>query len=187
LRATKFAGPTLDPEPYVGTATYIADGHPNGVVIMGSQLNNRVVGIGGWPVRLVQIDVPQLALQPPFNDPATYDPVTAETAFPKLGVVARQLEVRDSVYLIQLSSNFPNSQYFERRLNSGPWTRIPDLDILPVGQCRVEYRSVDAMGILSATAVLDVWVPRASGFAESGLIGSVRSQTQLCMPSGSSP
>jgi hypothetical protein len=152
------------------------------MVIMGSQLNNRVVGIGGWPVRLVQINVPQLALESPFNDAVTYDPVPANVAFPALEVVEQQLQVQDSVYVIQLSSTFPNYQRLERRVNSGAWQSVASVDVLPVGQCRVEYHSVDAVGSVSATAVLDVWVPRANGFVEAGLPGTLRRQAQYCLP-----
>ena len=147
---------------------------------MGSQLNNRVVGIGGWPARLVQINVPQLALEPLFNNPVTYDPVTAEVAFPTLGVAAQQPQAQDSVYLVQLSSTFPNYERLERRLNGGPWQSVGSVDVLPVGQCRIEYHSLDAMGNVSATAVLDLWVPRGDGFTQSGIPGSVRGQAQYC-------
>ncbi len=157
--------------------------NPGGMVIMGSQLNNLVVGIVGafsWPMRYVQIDVPQLALQPPFNDPSRYDPVTPETAFPRLGVGVQGLQVEDSVYVIHLSSTFPNSQQLERRLNGGAWESVAEVDVLPVGQCRVEYRSLDAVGNMSASAVFDVWVPRALGWIGSGLVGGVRGETLFC-------
>jgi len=180
LRATKFQGPTLDPETYIPSATYVAQ-HPNGMVIMGSQLNNRVVGIGGWPVRLVQIDVPQLAQYSPFNNPGKYDPVSSEVAFPTLGVVVQPPQIQDSVYVTQLSSTFPNYQRVERRLNGGAWQTVGSVDVLPVGQCRIEYHSVDVMGNVSATAALDLWLPRADGFAQSGIPGSVRSQAQYCI------
>src|SRR5207302_1622402 len=159
LRPTKLRGPNFDPDVYIPTATYV-DQHPDGMIIMGSQLNNRVVGIGGWPTRLVQINVPQLALEPPFNNPLSYDPVSAEVAFPTLGVVSQQLQVEDSAYVIQLSSTVPNHEHFERRLNGGGWRRVQDVDVLPVGQCRVEYRSVDALGNTGALGVFDIWVPR---------------------------
>src|SRR2546429_7224991 len=45
--------------------------HPQGMVIMGSQLNSRVVGIGGWSTRLVQINVPQLAFESPRSEEHT--------------------------------------------------------------------------------------------------------------------
>jgi len=180
LRATKLQGPSFDPQTYIPVASYVSQ-HPEGIVIMGSQLNNRVVGIGGWPARLVQINVPQLALEAPFNNPVTYDPVTAQVAFPPLGVVVPQPQAEDSGYVVQLSSTFPNYQRLERRLNGGAWQSVGSLDVLPVGQCRVEYHSVDTMGNVSATATLDLWVPRADGFTQSGTPGSVRSQAQYCI------
>jgi hypothetical protein len=181
LHPTKLSGPSFDPSVYIPNASYV-DQHPDGMVIMGSQLNNRVVGIGGWPIRLVQINVPQLALEPPFNNPISYDPVSADVAFPTLGVTVQQLQAQDSVYVIQLSSTFPNFQRLERRLNGGSWQTVASLDVLPVGQCRVEYRALDVGGNVSAMAAFDVWVPRAGGFVESAPPGSVRAQAQYCLP-----
>ncbi len=183
LQARKLLGPSFDPEVYVAGEAYISGTYADGMVIMGSQLNNRVVGIGGWPMRYVQIDVPQLAQESPFNNTLIYDRVTAPVAFPTLGVAIQQMQVQDSVSVIELSSTFPNHQRFERRLNGGAWENASDLDVLPVGQCRVEYRSVDAVGSISATTVLDVWVPRGSGFIESGVPGGLRSQARYCVSS----
>jgi len=183
LRATKFLGPSFDPQVYNAGDAYINDGHPEGFVIMGSQLNNRVVGVvglGGWPARNVQIDVPRLAQESPFNNATIYDRVTAPVAFPTLGAVIQQTQVQDSVYVIELSSTFPNHEHFERRLSGGAWESVANLDVLPVGQCRVEYRSVDGVGSISASTVLDVWVPRGAGFVESGPPGGARSQSRYC-------
>lgn len=182
LQPRKLAGPSYDPTVYVAGDSYIAEDHANGMVIMGSQLNNQVVGIVGsysWPMRYVQIDVPQLALEPPYNDPVKYAPVSATDAFPTLGVVVQQVQTEDSVYVAHLSSTLPNHQHFERRVDGGAWSTVSAVDVLPVGQCRVEYRSVDAMGNVGATSVLDVWVPRAPGFIDSGVAGSMRTETQL--------
>ncbi len=183
LRATKLLGPNFDPQTYIQGDSYLNE-HPEGMVIMGSQLNSRVVGIGGWSTRLVQIDVPRLATAPaPFNNPLSYVPVTAGDAFPTLGVVVQTLQVEDSVYVLQLSSTFPNHERFERRLNGGAWENVAALDVVPVGQCRAEYRSVDAVGSISANTVLEVWVPRGGAFVESGVAGSVRSQARYCVSS----
>lgn len=179
LQATKLQGPSFDPQVYAAGASYVGQ-HPEGMVIMGSQLNNRVVGIGGWPTRLVQVAVPALATESPFNDATLYDPVTASVAFPTLGVVLQQVQMQDSVYVTQLGSTLPNNQQFQRRVNGGAWQNVSGTDVLPVGQCRVEYRSVDAIGSTTGSAVLDVWVPRAPGFIESGLPGSVRGQSRYC-------
>ncbi len=179
LHPTKLGGPSFDPQVYVDNDTYVKE-HPGGMLIMGSQLNERVVGIGGWPVRLVQIDVPRLAIEAPYNNPIAYARVTSADAFPTLGVAALQLQVQDSVYVIHLTSTFPNHQRFERRLNGGTWERVTDVDVLPVGQCRVEYRSVDAVGSISANAALDVWVPRGATFLSVAAPGSPRSQARYC-------
>jgi hypothetical protein len=179
LRATKLAGPDFDSQVYVQTDSYLKR-HPDGIVIMGSQLNERAVGIAGWHTRLVQIDVPRLAQESPFNNTLVYDRVTADVAFPTLGPVVRELGVQDSVYVVQLSSTFPNHGHFERRSAGGPWETVQDGDVLPVGQCRVEYRSVDAVGNVSASTRLDVWVPRAPGFVEAGLPSGVRSRARSC-------
>jgi len=183
LQPRKLLGPSFDPEVYVAGAAYISGSYADGMVIMGSQLNNRVVGIGGWPMRYVQIDVSQLAQESPFNNTLIFDRVTAPVAFPTLGVAIQQTQVQDSVSVIALSSTFPNHQHFERRLNGGAWESVADLDVLPVGQCVVEYRSVDAVGSISGSTVLNVWVPRGAGFIESGVPGGVRSEARYCVSS----
>jgi hypothetical protein len=181
LKPNKLMGPTFDPEIYVGGWTYL-NTNPQGMVIMGAQLYNRVVGVGGgWTGRYVQIDVPRLATAgTPYDDPSEYDPVAATVAFPSLGVFVGQPRVEDSVYTVGLSSTFPNHDHFERRTSGGPWGRVTALDVLPLGACRVEYRSVDAVGSISASAVLDVWVPRAQAFVQSGDASATRKQAQYC-------
>jgi hypothetical protein len=152
------------------------------MVIMGGQLYNRVVGTGGaWTPRYVQIAVPSLDTAPsPYGDPQIYAPVTPADAFPTLGVVVQGTQAQDSVYIVQLSSTFPNHDHFERRLPGGTWQSVQNNDVLPVGQCRVEYRSVDGVGNTGASGALDVWIPRAPGFIESGVPGGVRAQARYC-------
>jgi hypothetical protein len=178
LRATKHVGPGFDPEVYIANEAYISTGQVGGMPIMGSQLNNRVVGIGGWHMRYVQIDVPRLAQEVPFNDSIVYARVTPEEAFPILGPVVEDVRVEDSVYVVHLSSTFPSHQRFERRLASQNWESVGDVDVLPVGATKVEYRSVDAAGRVSASAILDVWVPRTVDFVQSATPGTVRAQAQ---------
>jgi hypothetical protein len=84
------------------------------------------------------------------------------------------------VYVIQLASTFPNYQRSERRWNGGAWQTVGSVDVLPVGQCRVEYHSIDSMGNVSAAASFDVWIPRGAGFVEASAVGSPRSQAQYC-------
>lgn len=181
LRPIKLQGPSFDPQVYSASRSYV-DVHPEGMQIMGGQLYNRVAGAGGgWTGRYVQIDVPRLAAAPwPFSDPAVYDPVTAAVAFPTLGVVLLDLHVDDSVTVVHLASTLPGHQRFERRVSGGAWGSVSDTDVLPVGQCLVEYRSVDAAGNVGAITALDVWLPRAPGFLESGSPGGARSQAQYC-------
>jgi hypothetical protein len=182
LTATKLPGPTFDPQVYAESWTYMKAGHPNGMVIMGAQLYNRAVGARGqWAGRYVQIDVPALVnAPPPYSDPSVYARGTASEAFPGLGVVVQGVPEQDSVYVIQLSSTFPNHQHFERRWNGGGWESTPSVDVLPVGQCKVEYRSVDAVGNVGASAFLDVWLPRAPGFIAAGAPNGARRRSRYC-------
>jgi hypothetical protein len=87
--------------------------------------------------------------------------------------------MEDSVYVVQLSSTFPFHQHFERRLAGQTWETVGDVDVLPVGATSVEYRSVDVVGSVSASAVLDVWAPRTEDFAQSAAPGSVRAQARF--------
>jgi hypothetical protein len=182
LLPVKHAGPNYDPAPYITGDSYVAE-NPGGYILMGSQLNNRLVGIVGrasWPLRDVQINVPALSMYAPFNDPTRDDPVTADVAFPTLGVVIQSVQTQDSVFVAQLGSTFPSHDHFERRLNGGSWVGVSAQDILPVGQCRVEYRSVDALGNVSAAASMDVWAPRIPTFVTNAPAGTTRAQAQYC-------
>jgi hypothetical protein len=181
LTPTKLSGPSFDPEPYITARSYM-NVHPEGMVVMGSQIYDLAVGrFGGWGGRFVQIDVPRLATAPaPLNDPLLWARVTAMEAFPTLGVVVQELRAEDSVYVVRLSSTHPYHEHFERRLDSAAWQPVTALDVLPVGACRVEYRSVDAIGNISASAVLEVWAPRVGGFLEAGAEGGTRRRAQSC-------
>jgi hypothetical protein len=183
VQPRKLLGPSFDPEVYNEGRSYMRATYPEGMIIMGSQLYGRTVGAGGtWIGRYVQIDVPRLAtVRAPYSDPLVYARVTAKDAFPTLGVVVSELLVEDSVFVIHLSSTLPNHEHFERRVNSGSWEPVAEVDVLPVGACRVEYRSVDAVGSISASAMLDVWVPRAQAFVQSGDPDSPRRQAKYCM------
>lgn len=182
LLPTKLPGPNYDPQVYANSRSYKAAGHSDGMVIIGSQLYNRVVGQRDWIPRYVQVDVPRLASAPsPFSDPLLYQRVTADDAFPTLGVGVGELTVDDSVYVATLFSTLPSHDHFERRLNSGPWEPVPAVDILPVGACKVEYRSVDALGNSSALATLNVWAPRPDDFVRSADPNSIRARTLPCV------
>lgn len=183
--AAKLTGPTFDRMPYISGRRYLDAGHPEGMMIMGGGLYRRVVGTAGmWGARFVQIDGPALTAAPaPFNDATVYAPVTSSVAFPTLGPAFDQIWVEDSVHVVRLSSTFPGHLRFERRLNSGAWVSVSDTDVLPVGSCRVEYRSLDTVGAVSASAVLDVWIPRAEQFIQRAPAGTLRAQSQLCIAS----
>jgi hypothetical protein len=181
LTVRKFAGPMTDPETYIPVESYVRE-HPNGMMIMGSQLNNRVVGIGGWSTRLVQISTPQLATAPlPYSNPRSYVPVTSNQAFPILAPAPVGISSQDSVYVVQLSSSFPSALIFQRRLNGATWENVASTDVLPVGQCVVEYRSQDGAGHTSAAARLDIWLPRSQEFVQQAVAGGVRGQAAYCV------
>jgi hypothetical protein len=171
----KLPGPDFDPTVYLTLRKYMDAGHPEGMIIMGSSLSSD-------RNRFVQIDVPALATVPaPWSDPHKFARVTADQAFPTLGVVIADLSMQDSVYVARLSSIYPNHQHFERRLNGFAWETVEEVDVLPVGACRVEYRSVDAIGTISATAVLNVWTPRTEEFIQSAAPGTLRARAQYCV------
>jgi hypothetical protein len=180
LQARKFAGPSHDPEVYIPDVTYVGQ-HPDGMLIMGSQLNSSVVGVGGWSTKLVQIDVPQLEFEWPYGESASYSRVDSEIAFPSLGVVVQEVESQDSVFVAHLASTFPGHARFERRLSGGLWEDVPAVNTLPVGACVVEYRSLDTLGNASAIAELNVWAPRSKDFLQ---LGERRQEATFCVSTG---
>ena len=175
----RISGPSYDPTVYIQDETYVSAINRRGYLIVGSRMYTyNVPNPTPWG-RIVVIDVPDLA-NSPFSNPLAYPRVTAEEAFPILGVVLASLRTDDSVFVVQIASNYPNSQRFERRIQGGSWGAVTEGDVLPVGACRVEYRSLDPMGNISASAVLDIWGPRAEGFLQAGVQGGARAQSQFC-------
>jgi hypothetical protein len=173
----RIAGPNYDPGVYIQTHTYVGTG-TRGFPLIGSRM--YTYGTQHWN-RVVVIDAPGLENYPPFNDESAYPRVSPEIAFPTLGVVVADLQVSDSVFVVRLGSNLPHSTRFQRRVQGGEWEPVQSEDVLPVGACRVEYRSVDALGNVSASAVLDVWAPRAPMFLSVGGSTTARRQSQLCI------
>ncbi len=172
LHPAKIPGPNFDPPVYMTLRTYRDAGHPEGMIIMGS-------GLSKLRDRFVQIDVPALASVPaPWSDPNRFARATASEAFPTLGPVVNDVRMEDSVFVVQLSSTFPYHHHYERRLAGQSWESVGDSDVLPVGATKVEYRSVDAVGNISASAVLDVWAPRTDSFVQSAVPGSLRAQAR---------
>jgi hypothetical protein len=177
-RVSKLSGPSYDPQTYIDVSYMTV--YPEGFVIMGSRLYKiPVPNPTVWNGRFGQIDVAALA-GTPFDYPIR---VTPEQAFPRLGVVLAQVAVEDSVHIATLSSTFPNHDHFERRTGAS-WQRVDATDVLPVGAGRVEYRSVDVLGNVGATTVLDIWIPRADGFLAAGAPGSPRTQAGVVAVTG---
>ena len=125
------------------------------------------------------VDVPDLA-NSPFSNPAAYPRVTPDVAFPTLGVVVGEVTANDSIFTVSLTSTYPNHQRFERRTAGSSWQSVSTEDVLPVGACRVEYRSIDETGTVSATSIVDVWAPRIPEFLTESSLSSVRQQSRLC-------
>jgi len=174
---SKVAGPTYDPAVYVQNRTYMSV-VPEGAVFVGSRLYmNDVVNATAWTGFMSIVDSSDQTDHPEFASSL----VTAAQAFPTLGVSIGALSMSDSVYVANLGSTLPNHQRFERRLNGGPWQAAADIDVLPFGACRVEYRRVDAQGNTSALTVVDVWAPRATDFPKTADPASVRAHASLCV------
>ncbi|HEY3357813.1 MAG TPA: hypothetical protein VGQ83_31465 [Polyangia bacterium] len=150
-RADEYPDPALSPY-----ATYFADDHFAGMVIMGSQLNNHAIGVADFEPRSVQLAVPALARLAPYNDQTIYQRVTPPVAFPDLGVGIAELTVDGDAARVRLASSFPGHVRFERRVNAGPWTACAAWDRLPEPPARVTYRSVDDAGRSGMTAVLQI-------------------------------
>lgn len=175
---SRISGPVYDPEVYIQNFTYMT-AIPNGMVFMGALVSRWDLSTP-WTGRLVQIDVPALANYSPANDQTLFPRVTPGEAFPVLGVVVADVQMEDSVFVAHLASNYPNHQRFERRVQGGEWEPAAANDVLPIGACVVEYRSIDNVGTSSATAVLSVWAPRAPEFLTAGSPVGIRSQARSC-------
>ncbi len=178
LRPRKISGPRWSPDVYISTeyharATYFADGHPDGMLVMGSQLNNSAFASNSFTARLVQVDTPRLPHEAPLNNSDVYSVVAREIAFPDLGVAVWDVSESDGNIELLLVSNFPQHTRYQRSVNDGPWenldrgtvvggswndgTTVPPLwDELPILAQRVAYRSVDASGNHGIDAIIEV-------------------------------
>ena len=181
LHPVKMRGPSFDPAPYQPVHAYVEPAnHPEGMIVLGAPMNKRWVGAVGFALRYAMVDVPALRTAPaPWGDHTQFAWVTPEIAFPMLAPMVVDVQVEDSVHVVRLASTFPNHQRFERRIAGQGWESVSDVDVLPVGATKVEYRSVDAVGSISASAVLDVWAPRTETFIQTALPGSPRAQARL--------
>lgn len=169
LVSGKISGPRWSQDVWINTAdharaTYHGDDHPDGMTVMGSQINNLYTRDGTFRTRLVQIDVPQLQFEEPFNDPIRYQPVSATVAFPAIGVSVRRLSERDGYLNISLLSNYPFSVRLLRRIDGGVWKSIAVfrdqpptvLDRVLIGASRITYRAVDRRGTHGTDAIIDL-------------------------------
>ena len=178
LQPRKISGPQWSPDVYISTeydprATYFADGHPDGMFVMGSQLNNSAFEANSFTTRLVQVDAPRLADEAPFNDRNVFSVVAREIAFPNLGVAVADASKSDGHVELLLVSNYPQHTRYLRSVNDGPWENldrgtvvrngwgvgitVPLLwDQLPAFAQRVVYRSIDASGTHGIDAIIEV-------------------------------
>ena len=178
LRPRKLSGPDWSPDVYISTeyhhqATYFADGHPDGMVVMGSQLNNSAFDSNSFTTRLVQVDTPRLPDEAPFNNSDVYTVVAREIAFPDLGVAVWDVSESDGHVEVLLLSTFPHHTRYQRSVNDGPWEKLdwvtvagwlwrdgmtvpPLWDQFPAFARRVVYRSVDASGNHGIDAIIEV-------------------------------
>lgn len=157
---TKISGPIWDPEVYIDPkdhprATYMGDGHPNGMTAMGSNLWQK------FPVplktNLLQFDAPIF-----YNNPI--DPSTVGLSkrkrvqemgvlFPTLGVsVANSTQLSSDSIQLSLASNWPNHHHFEIQEGDGSWLLLNDNPILKVGYGAINIRSVNNAGVPSTVA-----------------------------------
>jgi hypothetical protein len=173
IHPTRVSGPNYDPTVFGRYQAYLSAISPKGFLVVGSRMYlYNVLNPAPWG-RIVMVDDPELPMHDPFNNTLIYPRATPTEAFPTLGVVVATPQLQDSVFVVDLSSTYPTHQRFERRVQGGSWEVVSSHDVLPVGHCRVEYRSIDALGTASAVAVLDVWAPRTEDF----VLGR---QTRLC-------
>src|SRR6266550_3343456 len=109
-RPSRILGPSYDPEVFIQDWAYL-EAIPNGMVFMGALIFKYDLTTP-WSGRFVQIDVPELENHYPANDQTLYPRVSAEQAFPTLGVVVGDVRLDDSVFVARLTSNYPNHQRF---------------------------------------------------------------------------
>jgi hypothetical protein len=180
-RPVRIAGPSYDPETFVQNQTYFRP-FPQGFPFMGAMVFKYQGDPNptAWTGRFVQIDVPELENYSPANDESQFPRVTPVQAFPTLGVVLQDVRTEDSVIVVRLGSNHPNPQRFERRVQGGEWETVPAENVLPVGACSVEFRSVDDLGTYSTSAIVDVWAPRTADFVLTGDPLGLRNQSRFC-------
>lgn len=157
---TPYTYPDLSASP---RASFILDGNYLGLKVMGSQLYNRTNGRGvDYSLRHVQVPTAEMLATPPFNNPWSYARVAPAVAFPDLGVGIADIRGSDARWTVHLTTSYPNHVKFQRRVGRDPWQDCDDVDALPAGALRVEYRSVDAAGTSGMTAVLQVRSPAAA-------------------------
>jgi hypothetical protein len=148
----KITGPSWSPDVYVDArinraGTYFGDGHPYGMSMMGSQLNNDLPTSPTFRVHTVQIQFPDL--ERPFNDPSLYLPADPAIAFPRPGArIAGIIDDGDQVR-VELEPTHPDYITLEKRIGLGPWEPVAPSDTIPKSGTgvRVTYRGVDPVGV----------------------------------------
>lgn len=142
-------------DPAWARCTYMDDGHPGGMEVMGSglKMDARFLESGQTlDYRLVQIDVPALYAAPYnaiFTEPG-YARVSSHVAFPDLGCAATGISLGGEVVSIRLGTGQSGAAGFSRSVGAGGWVPCGSGDVVARGLGLVRYRSADATGRPSA-------------------------------------
>lgn len=155
LRPTLTLGPRWSLEPYISPYVHVSASYfgmlGRGMTVLGSKLNSDFKDeIKPYDPQNVQIVTPGLSAVDPFNNPNAYIHVADPTvAFPLLGAHVAVTDTTESAFVVALSTNVPNHERFERRVNGSRWTPVATADTIPFGSYKVEYSSLDNAGVRS--------------------------------------
>lgn len=162
--AAKIRGPAWAPNVYTDpndhpAATYMGDGHPDGMTAMGSNL-------------IQSYDLPFKTMLYQYDAPIFYNnPTNAATVglsgrrrspdldglFPKFGVSIKESRQTDANRVtIKLASNLPYHDHFEIQEGGGAWATLSEDPTLKVGYGAVKVRSVDTSGFASTVAQFEL-------------------------------
>lgn len=124
-----------------------------GFSVMGSQLRNNITDNLSWNMLQVQIAINGLAATIPFG---TYLHVSRREAFPDLGVSIEKMYQIENGYRVFLKSSFPNHKKFMKKVNDESWQDCNDIDLLPLKDSVVVYRSLDAENFYGKDAIIAI-------------------------------